>query len=68
MASLVITHLKIGVYEWAQKDSNLRPMDYESTALTAELRALLYLMFYKKINSIVYGLLLYFIQQPKILI
>jgi len=26
------------------------------------------LMFYKKINSIVYGLLLYFIQQPKILI
>ena len=28
------------VYEWARKDSNLRPMDYESTALTAELRAL----------------------------
>ncbi len=26
--------------QWAQKDSNLRPMDYESTALTAELRAL----------------------------
>ncbi len=27
--------------EWARKDSNLRPMDYESTALTAELRALI---------------------------
>ena len=26
--------------DWARKDSNLRPMDYESTALTAELRAL----------------------------
>ena len=25
--------------KWALKDSNLRPMDYESTALTAELRA-----------------------------
>jgi hypothetical protein len=25
---------------WALEDSNLRPMDYESTALTAELRAL----------------------------
>ena len=25
---------------WARKDLNLGPMDYESTALTAELRAL----------------------------
>ena len=25
--------------KWAQLDSNQRPMDYESTALTAELRA-----------------------------
>ena len=25
---------------WARQDSNLGPMDYESTALTAELRAL----------------------------
>jgi hypothetical protein len=27
---------------WARKDLNLGPMDYESTALTAELRARLY--------------------------
>ncbi len=26
--------------DWAREDSNLRPMDYESTALTTELRAL----------------------------
>ena len=31
--------LKTGLFEWAQLDSNQRPMDYESTALTAELRA-----------------------------
>ena len=28
-----------GLQKWALKDLNLRPMDYESTALTAELRA-----------------------------
>ena len=30
----------VSASDWARKDSNLRPMDYESTALTAELRAL----------------------------
>ena len=30
----------IGGVWWARKDLNLGPMDYESTALTAELRAL----------------------------
>jgi hypothetical protein len=30
-------HLKC--HWWARQDSNLGPMDYESTALTAELRA-----------------------------
>jgi hypothetical protein len=38
-----LTHLPHGatVYHawWARKDLNLGPMDYESTALTAELRA-----------------------------
>ena len=29
-------------FEWARQDSNLRPWDYESPALTAELRARLY--------------------------
>ena len=28
-----------GLCEWALKDLNLRPKDYESSALTAELRA-----------------------------
>ena len=30
-----------GACWWALEDSNLGPMDYESTALTAELRALM---------------------------
>ena len=29
----------MGIDWWARKDLNLGPMDYESTALTAELRA-----------------------------
>ena len=31
--------LAVGSDWWARKDLNLGPMDYESTALTAELRA-----------------------------
>jgi hypothetical protein len=31
--------LAAGVMWWALQDLNLGPMDYESTALTAELRA-----------------------------
>lgn len=30
---------RVGVQWWARQDSNLRPIDYESTALTTELRA-----------------------------
>ena len=40
----------VGVTDWALEDSNLGPMDYESTALTAELRALM-LLKQKVINS-----------------
>jgi hypothetical protein len=32
-------HLQ-GAFRWARPDSNLGPTDYESAALTAELRAL----------------------------
>jgi hypothetical protein len=31
---------------WARQDLNLGPMDYESTALTAELRALLHSIYH----------------------
>jgi hypothetical protein len=34
----VVTQHVTGIW-WARKDLNLGPMDYESTALTAELRA-----------------------------
>src|SRR5690242_13053236 len=34
-----VTQRRAGVYWWALKDLNLRPTDYESAALTAELRA-----------------------------
>jgi hypothetical protein len=33
-------HLGRNRVEWARQDSNLGPTDYESAALTAELRAL----------------------------
>src|SRR3981081_703390 len=37
---LKVVTLRDSQFWWARKDLNLGPMDYESTALTAELRAL----------------------------
>ena len=34
-------HEAVRVLKWARQDLNLRPIDYESTALTTELRALI---------------------------
>ena len=37
--SLIIGHWTLEIGQWALQDLNLGPTDYESAALTAELRA-----------------------------
>jgi hypothetical protein len=40
---------------WARKDLNLGPMDYESTALTAELRARFFIFYGLVLNSVLFS-------------